>query len=347
LAGAALSQCAQALTIKVTTNNPAVIPGDNRCSLIEAIQNANDTTTGRPNVNCAAGNRNGADTITLPKRSTHTLIYGYDYTYGATGLPLITSQITITGSSAKIVRSGNAPYFRLMAVGYGGNLTLQGLTLSGGSYYGSQYYGGGVLINYQGSLKLDKTTILGNKSNFGGGVFSSGSLTITNGSTVSGNNGFAGGGVFAGNDEDGNSGRITIASSTITGNTAANGSLYSSFGGGIYNSYAPTNNYLTLNRSLISGNSATNGSEIANFQPITAQVYVPPVYYPNDTEPPYDILTPGGYITVNVISADNFNLFGSNNDPGIYNDPLITPPSCAGVERYRPAGRCSAGPAES
>jgi hypothetical protein len=419
LAGAALllalAQGAQAATIKVTTNNPALNQTDTKCSLIEAIINANnDDQSG--STRCAAGS--GADTIVLPKNSTQTLIYGYDYAYGATGLPLITSQITITGTGAKIVGGGYGG-FRLMAVGYYGNLTLKNLTLRGASYYG---YGGGI-INF-GTLTIDKVTISGNTAYGGGGVSSSGSLTIMNGSTVSGNSGYAGGGVFvgkyssatitnstisgnsaadgrgggifndygatlavtystisgnsaqgasrggtgggvytrsalltitnstisgntvggyyyngyygpvgsggrgggifAGGDIFGN-GTVTVSNSTITGNSAASAAAnFPGVGGGIYNaaSYISnlSNNYLTLNRSLISGNSATIGSQIANRQPVTVDVYTPPY---NSGYPGY-IITPGFYTTVNVITAANFNLFGSNNDAGIY-DPGVPP----------------------
>jgi hypothetical protein len=68
-------------------------------------------------------------------------------------------------------------------------------------------------------------------------------------------------------------------------------------GGGIYNSIISTytRNYLTLRRSLISGNSATNGSQIANKD-----------YYDDGL---------GHYY--NGVTADNFNLFGSNGDAGV------------------------------
>jgi hypothetical protein len=238
LAGAALllalSQGAQAATpgIKVSTNNPAVIPGDKKCSLIEAIQNANDHA--KTNADCAAGG-SSATTISLPKNLTHTL---YNYS-GYSGLPDITSTITITGTGARIVGSGG---FRLITVSYYGNLTLQGLTLSGGSTYFGQ--GGGAVANY-GSLTIDKTTISGNRAYGGGGIYSSGSLTITNGSTVSGNNGLAGGGVYLGASSN-----ATILNSTISSNTAADGR-----GGGVFNGLGAT---LNVTNTTISGNTAGN-----------------------------------------------------------------------------------------
>lgn len=73
LAGAALffalgQGTADAATINVTTNFPD-INADGKCSLIEAIVNANNDTATHPD--CAAGG--GADIIRLPSRSTHVL----------------------------------------------------------------------------------------------------------------------------------------------------------------------------------------------------------------------------------------------------------------------------------
>lgn len=73
LAGVALllalgQEPALAARITVTTRNPA-IRADGRCSLIEALVNANDDAV--THRDCAAGR--GIDTITLPAGSTQTL----------------------------------------------------------------------------------------------------------------------------------------------------------------------------------------------------------------------------------------------------------------------------------
>ena len=88
---------AGAATINVTTNIPKIV-ADGRCSLAEAIINANNDTA--THADCAGGN--GSDTIVLPARSTHrvnTILASY---YGATGIPLITarsrSKVTAAGS---------------------------------------------------------------------------------------------------------------------------------------------------------------------------------------------------------------------------------------------------------
>jgi hypothetical protein len=291
LAGAALllalAQGAQAATITVNIADPAVNTLDTKCSLIEAIINAeHDNQDG--STQCAPGL--GADTIVLakikkkPLNITLTTYYSDPY-YSYAGLPIITGQITIMGNGGKIVRSGAAPQFRIATVSPTGSLTLQNLTLSGGN----TYVNGGA-INNLGMLVIDKAIISGN--------------TASNGGAYASNAG-AGGGVYT------NRGTLTITNSTIAGNTATNGTGYApdSFGGGVYNSSAQYHNYLTLNRSLISGNSATNGSEIANFEDVSSYVlYVPlPLFPPLGT-------------TVNIVTANNFNLFGNNGNAGIY-DP--------------------------
>ena len=116
LAGAALllalgQGVGAAATITVTTNNPNII-ADGQCSLIEAINNANNDAATFPD--CAAGS--GADTIVLPANANLTLSAVYARTYGQfgnpVGLPLITSRITIEGNGATIARASERARFR-------------------------------------------------------------------------------------------------------------------------------------------------------------------------------------------------------------------------------------------
>lgn len=241
LAGAALllalgQGVATAATIPVTTNDPRVRP-DGQCSLIEAIVNANNDAV--THADCASGS--GADTIVLPANADVTLRAKYDNTYGRTGLPLITSSITIEGNGSKIVSRG-ARKFRLMAVSNSGNLTLQDLTLS----RGSSVYGGGVFNN--GTLTVANSTISGNKaSSHGGGVSNQGMLNIDN-STISKNSASLGGGVY-----NSPSGTLTIDNTTISGNKT------SSSGGGVFNHGAAD-----ITGSTISNNSAPSGGGAHN-----------------------------------------------------------------------------------
>ncbi|MGQ0592571.1 MAG: hypothetical protein ACT4QB_07950 [Gammaproteobacteria bacterium] len=204
----------------------ATITVGGSCTLVDAIRAANtDAATG----GCPAGS--GADTLVLVPDSTHTLTAVEDTTYGPTGLPLVTSEITIAGNESTIERGGGAPKFRILAVGQPGNLSLQALTLSGGN----------------------AVFVEGVNSGAGGGAYNRGTLTLTD-STVSGNttNGFDGGGVF-------NRGTLTLTHSTISGNTAG-------LGGGVSNRYYGT---LTLTDSTISGNTASDGGGVSNYGTIT------------------------------------------------------------------------------
>jgi hypothetical protein len=236
LAGAALllalgQGVAQAATIRVTTKQPVINNGDGKCSLIEAIINANDDAA--THADCPAGS--GADTIVLPRKKTHRLTSSYPYSLN--GLPVITSQITIAGRGGKIVRDAAAPEFRLVSVGPSGDLTLKNLTLSGGAYSGN----GGGIANL-GYVAIENGTVSGNSAGgAGGGIWNLGSISIER-STITRNTAdqFGGGGVS-------NFGTITIVNSVISGNSALN------IGGGIVNSI---NDVLTVEKSTISGNTA-------------------------------------------------------------------------------------------
>jgi hypothetical protein len=81
------------------------------CSLVNAITAANtDNAIGL----CPAGS--GADTIVLPVNSTHTLTQINNQFVGPSGLPVITSPITIAGNRSTIARSTGAgtPDFRIL-----------------------------------------------------------------------------------------------------------------------------------------------------------------------------------------------------------------------------------------
>jgi hypothetical protein len=121
-------------------------------------------------------------------------------TYGDTGLPVVSSVITIEGNNSTITRDPGAPAFRIFAVNGTGNLTLNETTVSGGAVTGSGFVfgiGGGV-ANDGGTVALARSTVSGNSSEYlcGGVCNRYGTLTLTN-STVSGNSaGLWGGGVF-------------------------------------------------------------------------------------------------------------------------------------------------------
>jgi hypothetical protein len=247
----ALAQGAEAATINVTTNQPG-IQADGKCSLIEAIINANDDAATHPD--CAAGG--GADTIVLPKKKSHVLTSSYVDFYGATGLPVIRSAITIEGNGATITRGKHAEAFRIFAVDAGvpgptfGNLTLNNVTVSGGS---TSENGGGIYA--RGLLTLNNAVVAGNTAAYGGGIFGVFAGVNVNNSTISGNT--ANGGDFGafGGGIEGSLAPITVVDSTVSGNRAVGDAGQFASGGGI-------STYLTLHveNSTISGNAAIGGS---------------------------------------------------------------------------------------
>ena len=89
----------------------ATITVNASCRLVNAIRAANtDTATG----GCPA--RQWSGHISLPTKSTQTLTTVNNSTFGPTGLPVISSQITIEGRNSTIRRGSSAPDFRIFAV---------------------------------------------------------------------------------------------------------------------------------------------------------------------------------------------------------------------------------------
>jgi len=121
----------RASVIAVNTPIPDVVP-DGLCSLIEALENANDTTTGQPHPDCEPGDPGGADTVVLPQDSVHTLTQVHNTLYGPSGLPVLSTEMTIEANGATIERSDLAPEFRIATVGPGANVTINDLTVRGG-----------------------------------------------------------------------------------------------------------------------------------------------------------------------------------------------------------------------
>jgi hypothetical protein len=180
------------------------IPSGNVTSLMAAIN---------------AANANGEENTIILEDGIYTLT--------ASGLPLITSALTITGAGAdfaSIVREASAPAFRIIAVSAAGTLTMEGLTLQGGSLPGfGMNPGGGSLFN-EGTVIITGNSISGDSIGPGGAIRNRGTMTISD-SVVSGRSSPLGGGGGISN-----SGNLVISNSSISG-TVVDGS-----GGGISNS---------------------------------------------------------------------------------------------------------------
>ena len=184
----------------------ATIPVGANCTLVNAITAANtDTATG----GCPAGS--GADTIVLPAGSTQTLTTVNNSTYGPTGLPVISSAITIAGQGSTIRRDSGVPEFRILAIGNIGDLMMQDSIISGGvapDDAGVHSYAGGGVLNVNGVFNLARSRILNSIASLGGGIANYGIVTVTT-SIIAGNTAFIRGGAIA------NYGTLTVATSVI------------------------------------------------------------------------------------------------------------------------------------
>ena len=216
---------------------------------IITVTNTNDSGSGSLRAAIAAAAP--GDTINFSVTGTITL---------TSGVLSIGENLTITGPGpTSLTVSGNnaSQVFHIST----GTVNISGLTVSNGnaiSGVGSDF-GGGIYNN--GTLTLTNVTISGNSatnsgnggSSIGGGIQNDGTATLTN-VTISGNSATSsssGGSSIGGGIE--NEGTVTLTNVTISGNSATNTGGGSSIGGGIENE-----DTATLENVTISGNSATN-----------------------------------------------------------------------------------------
>ncbi len=157
-----------------------------------------------------------------------TIILQTDVTLAA-ALPEIASTMTIEGRRHFISGNKNSSVGSVLHVHYTGNLTLNETTIKNGKKTGD---GGGIYNS--GTLTLTNSTVSGNTaepvyssikysssfSSCGGGIYNSGMLTLKN-STISGNTATDGGGIY-------NFGTVALTNCMVSGNIA-NGSLYSTY----------------------------------------------------------------------------------------------------------------------
>ena len=254
----------------------------------------------------AANLAGGVNTITLtaPATSPYVLTAVNNATDGPTGTPVISGgakhlaadNLTIVGNGDTIERGTNAGAFRLFDVAAHGSLTLENLTLGNGLAYGAGSAAQGGAVRNQGNLLLNQVTVggygLGNEAfglfyqtkkssssgdAAGGGIWSSGALTVENQSVFQFNtvigagngSGYGGGIAIAG-------GTAHIDSSTIgsfpppatmyAGNSALGGNQGNSGPGGTFSPYGPGAGYgggiymgagtVTLTNDVIRDNSA-------------------------------------------------------------------------------------------
>jgi hypothetical protein len=151
--------------------------------------------------------------------------------------------------------------------GPGGDGTFSTENRNGGT--GGSAQGAGLYVN-GGALTMVTTSIASNQGtggdpglygssgvSIGGGLYNSGTLTVTS-STLSSNSGGHGGGIF-------NFGTLTVSNSTLSGNSGNSTYGYGSNGGGIYNDSGT----VTVSNSTLSGDTAGAGGGIANYGTLT------------------------------------------------------------------------------
>lgn len=249
---------AATITVAKNANGTGVVAvnnGDGKCSLIEAINNANDQTNGRPHPNCAAGNPTGPDTINLPAAADFVLTAAYDPS-GPTGLPPIQTTIVISGNGATIRRDANAPFFRLFDMVAPGNLTLEDVRLRGGQLPSGS---GGGIRNLGGTLTLTQSELTDNVAPDGGAIYNRSGTVVLTQATIARNTAAGGGGIV-----NTDSGRLDISTSTFADNEANAGP-----GGAVWNI---ANAQLNVNLTTFTQNSAVRGGAITNGSQSTATI---------------------------------------------------------------------------
>lgn len=278
---------ASAATITVNTTNPNT-GFDGKCSLIEAITNA-DHGTGEWS-DCTAGS-SGADVINLASGATYTFTGALTNagTTGALALPVITTTITINGNGSTITRTSTSGQFRYFYVA-SGSLTLNDLIVTGASL---PVTADGTIYNDNGTLAVNRSTIFGNAGPGGGAITNraagtaTATLTITDSVIRDNTSSSANASYGAGAGVNTLAVNTGTASTTIT-NTRISGNTATNQGAGVSN--AAYNNGATsttnVTRSSITGNNTTGvggtpgssfGGGIANFvnvQGATAQMTI-------------------------------------------------------------------------
>ncbi len=199
--------------------------GDN-ATLIGAINAANDEVC-----------HPGADTIHLTgaEGSSFSFDGADNNTNGPNALPVISSNITITGPG----NLNNPDYFfRYFYISPTGNLTLQDVSMNFGSLNGDN---GGAIYN-AGGLTMTNGYVSGSYGQDGGGIYNTGTMTLNDvyveNNYASGN----GGGIY-------NSGTANLNQNMIGANNATNGGGIYAAGGSVslLNSTVSSNNGEGLN----------------------------------------------------------------------------------------------------
>jgi predicted outer membrane repeat protein len=220
----AVSTIRSVISVTVLTVGLAAVPSSahadttvpcSEIALVDAVQA----------VNSAGGGR-----LALAPSCTYVLTEAHGAGAGPSGLPVITTPITLTGTGTIITRAPTASAFRILEVdgpaqrpGTNGQLTLTSVTLRGGD---AGFGVGGGLANFGGMVTLFASIVSGSTASYGGGIYSNGTLTLTAGMVTGNTATVAGGGIY--ND----SGVVARRGTAIGGNTPDNCAPPGSVSGG-------------------------------------------------------------------------------------------------------------------
>jgi hypothetical protein len=203
---------------------------------------------------------------------------------GAIVAPYLSSaQFTLTGSriTGNVASNGGALYLPVYTIA-----TISKCIIANNS---ATQQGGGIYSASNHGSSISKSTIEGNVSAVGGGIYDYRSFVVEN-STVVANSATTNGGGIVLRDSFSS---VTIRSSTISANSAANS------GGGIFLSTGSMSPAITS--SIVAGNLATNGPDFSFFAASTIS---------------------GNNNLIGVANAGNVTFTGSNNLTGTIAAPL-------------------------
>nr|MBA3711323.1 tandem-95 repeat protein [Pyrinomonadaceae bacterium] len=214
-------------------------------------------------------------------------------------MPDLTSNLTISNTQVGSVTVSGNNSSRVFVVAGRATVGINNLTISNGN--ATNDYGGGIYSN--GTLNITNSTLSNNSAQYGGAIFNNGVLTVTD-STINDNAASSfGGGIF-------NVNILTVTSSTISNNSAYHG-------GGI-NSGGP----LSVTNSTFSGNVAIYyGGGIFNVSILT----VTNSTFSDNSASFYD---GGGIYSRNTLTITNSTVSGNSasnsRGGGIRNDGTLT-----------------------
>jgi hypothetical protein len=212
------------------------------------------------------------------------------------GQLVVRQDVTIEGPGADRLTIDAGGASRVLLIMDEASAVISGVTVTGGATSGSGS-GGGIGLDFNTSLELRDSRVVGNSAqSAGGGIANFGTLHVVN-STVSGNYAAnpvsGGGGIF---NFDGR--LMTVVGSTIAGNEAHTN------GGGIYN-----RGTATMSRTTVSGNTAPHGGGIFNTGSLTVRSSTIAINVSTSTFAGGIVSTPGTVTLANSIVVGNSGQF--------------------------------------